>query len=171
MTNLVRMDVSHNRLQGLPEEILGCTSLRILYLGANHFETFPETVSGLPELRRLYLGSNSLRSIPDCVAALQNLEVLYLGGNRLQHLTKYIDRLAKLTLLYLGDNVLKEIPSLSGLSTLRTLNLHNNRLTVLPPSVRFAWRVARCGLLLPLCRAVCRVVPIACLRLLSLFCV
>lgn len=105
-------------------------------MGANYLETFPDTVCGLAELRRLYLGSNRLRYVPDCVAALRNLEVLYLGGNRLQQVTKYIDRLSKLSLLYLGDNRLVELPSLQGMKNLRTLNIHNNRLTLLPPSVR-----------------------------------
>lgn len=55
---LAHLDLSQNRLSGLPASIGRCTALVELLLGYNRLETLPDELAGLAALRTLDLRGN-----------------------------------------------------------------------------------------------------------------
>lgn len=82
MTNLEKLDISNNRLEGaLPAEIRFLQKLRILDMSDNAMTGLPAELGQLSELRMLDVSNNNLTGIPHELGNLQNLEVLDLSDN------------------------------------------------------------------------------------------
>lgn len=81
-TDLVSLDVSHNRLTGaLQAEVRHLRNLEWLNLSHNQFTGVPAEVGQLSELRYLDLSYNQLTGLPYELGNLKKLEVLDLTGN------------------------------------------------------------------------------------------
>jgi len=126
------LDLSHNRLSQLPEDLPRLHRLRVLFLSYNQFETVPEVVGrcrGLsmigfkgnriahlpaealpPQTRWLILTDNCLEALPDALGSLPGLEKLMLAGNGLRRLPESLARCQNLALLRLAANQLPELP-------------------------------------------------------------
>lgn len=64
------------------------------------------------------------------------METLYLGGNQIGHVPDSIGAMQALIVLNLCDNRLRTLPrSISGLTRLKSLSLHNNLFCALPPDI------------------------------------
>ena len=127
------LDLSHNQLSQLPEDLPRLHRLRVLFLSYNQFETVPEVVgrcSGLsmigfkgnriahlpaealpPQTRWLILTDNCLESLPDTLSSLPKLEKLMLAGNGLHRLPETLAHCQNLALLRLAANQLTELPN------------------------------------------------------------
>jgi len=84
LTNLVSLQLSHNRLIGsIPSELQHLTKLTTLTLGSNEFTgSIPSELSSLSQLSILDLHDNLLSaSIPSGIGNLSNLKWLYLNDN------------------------------------------------------------------------------------------
>lgn len=79
---LLDLDLSHNRIEQLPEWLGGFPRLRSLDLSHNRIVDLPRSLAALTSLTRLYLTDNLLIKIPVELAALSGLEVLEVAGNR-----------------------------------------------------------------------------------------
>ncbi len=127
------LNLSHNRLCRLPDELPRLRHLRVLFASYNEFTEVPEVLGacehlsqvGLrnnriahlpaaalpPRLRWLTLTDNALTTLPaalgDCVA----LEKLMLSGNRLTALPERLATLPALALLRVAANALPALPS------------------------------------------------------------
>jgi len=103
---------------------------------------FPAAIGKLTNLTELYL-DNQLTALPPEIWNLTNLTVLYLNDNQLTALPPEIGRLTSLITLRANGNRLTSIPpTIAELVNIRKftknsggLDLSNNLLTVLPPSV------------------------------------
>ena len=108
LVGLKQLNLWGNQLSGsLPAELASLTSLQIADLGNNHFSgAIPDEVGRLPELFLLLLDANELSgAVPSSFQELENL----VG-------------------LSLRDNELSDLPDLSGLALLDTVDVSENRL-------------------------------------------
>ena len=147
-----RLDLSGNRLAGLPETVFSdVPKVGLLLLDGNQLTDLPPRVfSGLSRLRWLLLDRNSLTSLPsDVFSDLSRLDLLSLRDNQLAHLPpRVFSGLSRLDWLTLSGNRLAALPSdvFSDLSALESLSLHSNQLTSVPtrafedlPALRNLW--------------------------------
>lgn len=76
LTAITRLDLSDNRLQSLPSEVLQLPSLRTLNLDRNKLEELPvptgtsRSIEGCPFLETLSAERNQLTVLPDSVSLL-----------------------------------------------------------------------------------------------------
>ena len=82
MTNLVRLDLSHNSLDGaLQAEVGKLKNLKILDLSNNKFTGVPAEVGRLENLETLDLSNNLLTGLPYELGNLSKLKLLDVSGN------------------------------------------------------------------------------------------
>lgn len=98
------LDLSHNRLMRVPEELGTLTALRVLDLSDNSLTSIPTTVSDLKALTVLNLERNWLAAVPDCLGCLAALQCLNLDNNQLRVVPSMLAALAQLQELTLADN-------------------------------------------------------------------
>eukprot|EP01128_Nolandella_sp_AFSM9_P008799 TRINITY_DN5473_c0_g1_i1.p1 TRINITY_DN5473_c0_g1~~TRINITY_DN5473_c0_g1_i1.p1 ORF type:complete len:890 (+),score=90.35 TRINITY_DN5473_c0_g1_i1:31-2670(+) len=152
--HLTHLDLTANRLSFLPNEIGNLSQLKVLLISSNLLETLPSTLSKLRNLKHLDAFSNLLKSIDFPLTSLWLLEELNLSHNALTSVTvSEINTLRKLSLSgnLLSSVTLKSLPRLvhldlsnnevdcladfSGFPILTLLNLSNNKLTDVNPSI------------------------------------
>lgn len=162
LERLTSLNVSHNKLDNTAFDVISqMRSLKELRLGHNNINgNLPATVCELPGLEVLDLQSNRLLAIPDALRELVALRVLNISGNQLTALPMEALQQIPLTELDASSNALigslfpiggiDGHPTLQSLSVannsiaaltfsetlslprLRSLNLTNNHMTVLP---------------------------------------
>jgi len=128
----------NNRLseKSLPSDFNNLTNLKELNLSGNRFNNFPLQVLDFAHIKYLYLGGNKISDIPRDVKKLQNLQVLSMGGNLLTEVPMTLGQLKQLTALVLSDNQLVSLPSaIANLKHLKSLLLHKNKLKTLPTEI------------------------------------
>ncbi len=81
LANLRILDVSDNKLKGLPGNIHHLNDLIQLHANDNQLETLPNTMTSLKQLRSLYVANNRLTQFPRGLHALQNLALLIAYNN------------------------------------------------------------------------------------------
>jgi len=138
-------------LNSLPEKIKELIDLELLDLSKNKFESFPLEILSIKNLKRLWLsnvlieyqdnyvleGGNALSELPPEIENLQELIFLSVTGNNLTHLPEEIVRLEKLIELDAAANQLNFLPSDIGkMKNLRVLELRHNCLSELPEQIK-----------------------------------
>ncbi|MFO0957912.1 MAG: leucine-rich repeat domain-containing protein [Isosphaeraceae bacterium] len=131
LPRLRKLDLSGNRLAGLPREWAG--SLRELDLSGNSLHDLPACVVAMPALEWLDASRNLLNRLPQDLGRMRGLRHLDLGHNRLEKLPLSMTDLQGLERLYLDNNLLKHFPEpLAHLSGLVELRLEHNRIGHFP---------------------------------------
>merc|ERR1712216_686985 len=137
----MELNLSHNRISCLPED-LGCmNALETLSLQGNSLRTLPVSFGQLRNVRKLYLSNNSIEDLaPESVAGLTQLVEIELGENGLRALPPELFLLPRLVRVDARQNRLVELPEIpSGLpgcdSCLSELFVGCNALTALPPTI------------------------------------
>ena len=83
--NLRKLDLSHNRLTDIPEDIGRLKHLRVLDLSYNNLTSIPDVLFTLPSLRTLGIGHNQITSLSlnigasalkDLIADHNNIDVI-----------------------------------------------------------------------------------------------
>lgn len=121
---LENLNVAHNRLSALPEELAALSRLEVLNLSYNALAALPDALADLARLKRLYLTGNALREIPPALAELDSLEVLLLNTNHLAQFPAFLGTLPHLRHLALDRNPLAPLSSLgAGFPALERLHL------------------------------------------------
>lgn len=124
--NLEHLDLSDNHIVSL-ESLKGLTSLKTLILNSNNILDLTP-LSELKLLEKLLLNQNAVESTSPLLE-LSNLNFLELSGNRISAL-RGLASMAGLLELDLSGNVIEgeeNVKFLSGLSSLKKLNLSSNR--------------------------------------------
>ncbi|KAL5208238.1 hypothetical protein ABZP36_032673 [Zizania latifolia] len=138
--DVVKLDLSKNSLEALPNELALCSSLQALILSNNKIKRWPGTVvSSLARLSLLKIDNNPLEEILSTdLEALSTLEVLDLSGNTSSlPEPSVVSALPHLQELYLRRMKLNGFPDgLWGLKQLRILNLSQNYLTTVPEGIK-----------------------------------
>lgn len=106
--NLQQLDLSKNKLTELPNSFY-FEDLRIIDLTKNKFEVFPAQLLNIKSIRNLFLGKNDIEIIPDKIGEMLNLIVLDLWYNPISELPETMVQLRNLRSLDLsGLNFNKE---------------------------------------------------------------
>ncbi|KAJ3136972.1 hypothetical protein HK100_001200 [Physocladia obscura] len=104
LRNLIKLNVSRNKLQTLPTTIAYCTKLRNLECTDNNIFFLPNSIGNLTNLHTLNLSRNTdtLTHLPQQIGLCVNLQELVLSENiRVQYLPVELFRLKKLHRLVL----------------------------------------------------------------------
>ncbi|CAL9083992.1 unnamed protein product [Musa textilis] len=143
--DVVRVDLSKNSIEELPNELSTCSSLQTLTLSGNKIREWPGSVlSTLPNLSCLKLDNNPLVQVylvvidANNVDALTNIKILDLSGNKSSLPESFsFSRLPQLEELYLRRMQLNEVPQgLLTLQRLQILDLSQNNLASIPKEIK-----------------------------------
>lgn len=143
--NATELDLSHQKITIVPNEIGQLKKLTLLNLGWNDIVELPYTITQLTNMEILVLEGNystinttklNIVDVIDKFKNLSKLKDLNLGFNYLTHLPSEIGFLKNLITLNLSHNVLDYLPSEIGeLKNLTTLNLSYNSIKTLPSQI------------------------------------
>ena len=126
MTNLRRLDISHNEIERPPRLPSTLMSLNLSH-NRSYLNLAGFAVSRLPHLRELVLSHNELIST-NGLSYLTSLEILNLSYNKLRSVAG-LEMLTSLKVLILNDNCIESLSSLRCLSCnleLEYLDVRNN---------------------------------------------
>ncbi|GAB4818031.1 hypothetical protein N2152v2_005077 [Parachlorella kessleri] len=131
LTQLVVLNLDHNRLTVVPEGISRLVNLEKLALGDNQIGSLPVDMGRLTSMRALSLSQNQLTALPAELGQCSRLEELDLFRNQIQELPLSLGLLLHLKLLNVDKNKIKSVPPalLLGCTSLATLSLHDNPIT------------------------------------------
>lgn len=123
----------NNFLPSIPASVSHLTNLRVLDVSHNRIATIHDNLALLPHLTTLNLADNKLPHVPDVVFRLTSLQTLQLSSNHITHLPHEVQQLVSLTCLELRYNQIGKLPdSMATMTKLTTLNLFNNVLESFP---------------------------------------
>jgi len=125
-------------LTSIPQEIMQKqTILTVLDISRNKFEHFPMEILLINPLRILRMDHNRIKYLPSDIVKLFHLEGISISYNLIQRLPPNLGKLQHLTDLNLESNVIDDFSKeIIGLKNLKTLNLLQNRVTHLPCEFR-----------------------------------
>ena len=130
------LHVQQCTLKKVDSRMLQLRNLRVLNLSHNRLQCLPEDWDQLIGLTEFHLADNLLSELPQgfCTGNLSNsLTLLDLSKNKIKFLRPFFCKLQKLVTLRLSENELACLPSnLGQLMALRYLSLTQNQLRVLP---------------------------------------
>ncbi|MBU2525138.1 MAG: leucine-rich repeat domain-containing protein [Bacteroidetes bacterium] len=130
------LNLSHNQITELPDQISQIKTLRDLKLSHNTLDLSQTffALSELPKLRALWLDFNEIARLPEEVATLSQLQYLYLDGNKLTALPSAMRRLERLLVMHAAQNRFTELPGvLTQMPRLLFVIFSNNPIAEIPP--------------------------------------
>lgn len=126
------LNLSHNRLHRLPDDLPRLRHLKVLFASYNDFTVLPEVLGACPDLSQVGLRNNRIAHLP-AAALPPRLRWLTLTDNALTTLPAALGDCAALEKLMLSGNRLTALPaSLAGLPALALLRVAANQLPALP---------------------------------------
>ena len=127
---LVKLDLSNNAIETIPDDITKLTNLAELNLSHNHIVTFPASVCLKETLQKslsaLDLSHNQIQLLPLQICELTNLVSLKVNGNQISQLPPTIGRLVKLKFFSASENKLTSLPASFIKLRLDSLDLFNS---------------------------------------------
>jgi Leucine-rich repeat (LRR) protein len=133
--NVIELRFSNQRINKLPESILNCKNLKILYCQNNNITELPE-LGNLKFLKLINCSNNKLTKLPESIGDLHYLKSLICINNKLTELSESIGYCISLESLFCQNNELTKLPLFLGaLINLKTLDCKNNKLTELSESI------------------------------------
>eukprot|EP00798_Chlamydomonas_sp_ICE-L_P003245 gene3245-13267_t len=130
-----KVDLSHNEITTLPDEIGQMLDVNHLDLSGNALTHICDGIGNMQSLKLLNLSGNKLGAgtgVPNVVGSLQSLVVLQslprsLGDRRAQPVLASIEAA--------GNNIEELPPGLSECSSITKIDLSNNRISILQPFI------------------------------------
>jgi len=139
LVNLSLYDCQIKSLEGIGTFLSACSpNLQVLDVGHNPLQSLPDEIALLGQsLQQLWCDDCKITGeIPSCVTELSNLETLRLSQNHITSVPKDMRKLKKLKTLCLDRNQIKRLPAeLSQLGQLETILIRQNQLECLPEGV------------------------------------
>eukprot|EP01062_Namystynia_karyoxenos_P015066 TRINITY_DN1546_c0_g3_i1.p1 TRINITY_DN1546_c0_g3~~TRINITY_DN1546_c0_g3_i1.p1 ORF type:complete len:783 (+),score=173.80 TRINITY_DN1546_c0_g3_i1:79-2349(+) len=108
--NLTALDISNNKLRGLPKELGKLTLLTELVASSNQLLSLPEEINELGALRKLHVQHNNLSVLPPVLPA--SLEDLHIAWNELGGFPMQVLQLPRLSSVDITENAdILQLPS------------------------------------------------------------
>ena len=117
------LDLAHNRISSVGDEIFCLSNLRDLSLAGNLLESLPKSIGRMRSLQQLWLHGNFLLQLPDELGELEALAILELHHNRLHSLPSSLGRLQRLNWFFAHGNALTDARVVKMLSTLPRIKI------------------------------------------------
>jgi len=142
-SSLEILDLSHNSLSSLPDELAQLTKLKIIFASQNKFEHLPEVLGKLPNLEMVGFKSNQIKQVAEN-ALPAKLRWLILTDNQIETLPDSIGERPRLQKLALAGNQLTELPTtIAHAHNLELVRISANKLTECPAQLlnlpKLAW--------------------------------
>lgn len=135
LKGLKKLCISHNKIQHLPSQIGTLKFLEELDISFNDLRDLPKSFSNLTKLRTLDADHNKLNQFPTEILALSDLEELDCSGNKFEVLPADIMKLQSIKIFWLSSLHISTLPdTFCHLHNLESLMLDGNNLHTLPPS-------------------------------------
>lgn len=135
LNKLEILELNHNDLTIIPEEIGVFISLKELVLFYNRLTSIPDSIGNLENLEKLHLNYNRLSSLPNSIGNLRSLKELFLNYNNLRFLPESITQLKSLKSLDFMYNPIEKLPdNFIDLKSLEYLNITETNISHLPLS-------------------------------------
>ncbi len=126
------LDLSHNALSSLPDELAQMTKLKIIFASQNKFEHLPEVLGQLPNLEMVGFKSNQIKQVAEHSLPAQ-LRWLILTDNLIETLPNSLGERPRLQKLALAGNQLTHLPqTLAQADNLELVRISANKLTKCP---------------------------------------
>ncbi|PWA85833.1 leucine-rich repeat domain, L domain-like protein [Artemisia annua] len=136
LMNMQRLILANNMIGRLPMNIGKLQSLKLIMLDGNQLTTLPDEVGQLVRLERLSISGNLLTSLPETIGSLRNLLLLNVSHNKLKSLPESVGSCFSLEELQANENSIEELPtSVCSLIHLKSLCLDHNNLKQIPPNL------------------------------------
>jgi Leucine-rich repeat (LRR) protein len=138
LSNLVELNLSNNCLESLPN-LFRMKMLNALYIRGNRLKCIPD-LTQLSALQVLDAGENLLTNAPSLPCPPSAIKAINLSHNKIAGLDLTFVGRANDTLseLHINDNLIGELPEeFALLQRLKVLNIANNELADLPPSIGY----------------------------------
>lgn len=133
LLNLRILDFNKTNIKSIPQEIGNLINLEELNPG-NKIVEVPPSIGNIKKLKFLDISDTQIKSLPIEFYNLTNLEYLDLSNNKLSSIDPLISNFKNLRYLDISRNV--DITlfdfDLSAISTLKTLNLSNTKISFIP---------------------------------------
>ncbi len=135
------LNLSSNRLSGLPEDLHRLHKLRVIFCSDNHFTELPDALGRCANLEMVGFKANRISSVPPD-SLPKRLRWLILTDNQISKLPQEIGDCPGLQKLMLAGNQLRELPAqLAQCTLLELIRIAANRFEKLPD-----WLLAMPGL-------------------------
>ena len=121
----------------IQQGLLDTANVIKLDLSKNKLSAFPEEIRKFPNLQYLDLSKNKITKIPSWIAELKNLQYLIRSKNKIDTLPPEFGDLAELKYFIMNRSELRSIPhSIGKLKELRYLDLWGDNLSYFPPELK-----------------------------------
>lgn len=132
LKELKHLDVSLNIIESIPEEFNQLSKLTTLNLSRNHLTALPAKCLYLPNLTKLNLSRNKLSIVTKNELHCTHLKQLDMSFNEMKNFMIDLSKYDALADLNLEGNLISSIQTLHFLTRIKSLNLNNNDIYVLP---------------------------------------
>ncbi len=135
--SLTDLNISHNQLCCLPDEIVSLSALKILDVSHNNLagtDDIPRHFPLLENIQSINLSSNKFRVLPAHILESASLETLNMSDNYIETLpVESVDPRNNLTSLDLSYNRICNLPPhLAAFNKLKSLDVNNNKILDFP---------------------------------------
>uniref|UniRef100_A0A6B2L519 Protein-serine/threonine phosphatase n=1 Tax=Arcella intermedia TaxID=1963864 RepID=A0A6B2L519_9EUKA len=131
LSNLTSLSLAFNKFTSIPGAMSGLSLLTSLDMSNNMINSIQ---CNLPSLQKLRISSNNLASLPVGITALTNLEEIDIDGNKINAI-QFGACFPKLKTLKWVNNGLTTFPNLADITSLQSLSLRQNSITVIPETI------------------------------------
>lgn len=128
LASLRWLDLSANKLQGLPASLKSLSCLTTLVLSSNTLDSIPEVVFELRQLKVLDISFNRIENIPEQICQLTHLTTLFAAGNSLRTISSSIQQLSFLKDVDIRGNLVHDLGGLLGCDSLTSLMADHNQI-------------------------------------------
>ncbi|XP_045717329.1 leucine-rich repeat-containing protein 69 [Phyllostomus hastatus] len=110
LRNLILLNLNHNQLTSIPEEISRLKNLTYLSINHNRITSIPRELCFLEKISELQLNYNRLTCIPEEIKFMHMLQKLFLVRNNIEVLPERFCDLINLRVLNIAGNIIRTFP-------------------------------------------------------------
>lgn len=126
-TSLISIDLSHNNIIAIPDELSSFTSLKELFLNYNSIKEIPNNFSSLQSLETFEISYNQIDTLPNEIVYMNKLAFVDMSHNKIKQIPEENWDKSHIVKIDLSYNDINNIPKdLLGKSQVTRLHLKGN---------------------------------------------